>query len=99
MNPFDWLKALYGWIGVGHPKASLCGAIILSALAGGMVWRFAAYAYYHEADSVSTPAPATTVNRTSGSQSPILTDNSGSVTITNEQPPTSKRPAKDGKLK
>jgi hypothetical protein len=99
MNPVDWLKALYGWIGVGHPKASLCCAIVFSALVGGMVWRFAAYAYYQKEGSVSTPAPATTVNRTSGSQSPILTDNSGTVNITNEQPATNKRSAKDGKSK
>jgi hypothetical protein len=98
MNPVDWLKALYGWIGVGHPKASLCGAIILGAFLGGVVWRFASYAY-HKADSVSTAPPATTVNTTSGSQSPILTDNKGNVTITNEQPATSKPPDKDEKSK
>lgn len=95
MNPVDWLKALYGWIGVGHPKASLCGAIVLGACLGGLVWRFAAYAYFHKADSVSTSPPATTVNTTSGSQSPILTDNKGNVTITNEQPATSKPTAKE----
>ena len=99
MNPVDWLKALYGWIGVGHPKASLYGAIILGAFVGGMFWRFAAYAYYQKEGSVSAPAAATTVNRTSGAQSPILTDNKGTVTITNEEPATSKSPAKDDKSK
>jgi hypothetical protein len=99
MNPVDWLKALYGWIGVGHPKASLCGAIILGAFLGGVVWRFAAHTYNHKADSVPTAPPATTVNSTTGSQSPILTDNRGNVTITNEQPATSKPPAKDDKSK
>ena len=99
MNPTDWLKALYGWIGVGHPKASLCGAVIFGALVGGMVWRFAAYAYNQKSDTVSLPAPAAPVNATSGSQSPILTGNEGNVTITNEQPATGKRRAKQDKLK
>lgn len=99
MNPVDWLKTLYGWIGVGHPKASLCGAIILGALLGGLVWRFAAHVYYYKADSVSTPPPATTVNTTSGPQSPILTHNKGNVTITNEQPATGRPPAEGERSK
>ena len=99
MNPVDWLKALYGWVGVGHPKASLCGAIILGAVLGAVVWKFAAHAYYLKADSVSTVPPTITVNTTKGSQSPILTDNRGNVTITNEQPATRKPRVKDDKSK
>ena len=99
MNPVDWLKALYGWVGVDHPKVSLCGAILLGAFLGGAVWRFAAHAYSLKTDSVSTPRTTTTVNTTSGSQSPILTDNKGNVTITNQQPATRKPPAKGDKSK
>ena len=98
MNPVDWLKALYGWVGIDHPKASLYGAIILGAFLGAMVWKFAAHVYL-TADTVSTPPPAKTVNTTSGPQSPILTDNKGDVTIKNEQPATSKPSVKDDKSK
>jgi len=98
MNPVDWLKTLYGWIGAGHPRTSLCGAIILGAFLGGVVWRFAAFVYAKD-HSVSAP-PATTVNTTSGPQSPILTNNQGNVTITSEHPAatTTQTPAK-GKSK
>lgn len=83
MNPIDWLKALYGWIGVDHPKSSLLGAIILGAFIGGMVWKFASHEYHSKAGSepVSAAPSTTTINKTTGAQSPIFNDNKGTVTI------------------
>jgi hypothetical protein len=94
MNPVDWLKTLYGWIGADHPRLSLFGAILLGAFLGGMIWKFAAHVYAKD-QTVSGP-PSTTVNTTNGPQSPIIPNNNGNVTITNDQPATSQHPAKDG---
>jgi hypothetical protein len=93
MNPVDWLRAIYGWLGADYPRASLCGAILLGAILGGAVWRFAAHVYV-KGQPVSPPPP-TIVNTTNGPQSPIILNNPGSVTITNEHPKTSQPPAKD----
>lgn len=81
MNPLDWIRTIYGWLGVDYPRASLCGVVLLGALLGGAFWRFAAHVYKsHESASQS----GATVNTTSGSQSPIIPDNHGNVSIKDE---------------
>jgi hypothetical protein len=95
MNPFEWIKALYGWLGVDYPRASLIGVIILSAVLGGAFWRFAAYIYAKDHPITVTAQPAPTTNITTGSQSPILTNNSGNVTISNDDSKPEKAQPKD----
>ena len=78
MNPLDWLRTVYGWLGVEYPRASLGGAILLGAALGGAAWRFAAHLYKTHAEPTASGA---VVNTTSGSQSPIMPNNQGNVTI------------------
>lgn len=84
MNPIEWIKAIYGWLGAVHPKVSFAGAIILGAVLGGAFWKFAAYVYAKDHPPTATAQPAPTVNTTTGTGSPILPNNSGNVTISND---------------
>lgn len=78
MNPLDWLRTLYGWVGVDYPRLSLMTVIILGAITSGAAWRLAAHLYKTHTETLPTGA---TVNTTNGSQSPIVPNNHGSVTI------------------
>jgi len=84
MNPLDWMRAIYGWLGADYPKASLCAAIVLGAFIGGAAWKFAEHIYKNHADT--SLQPRSTVNATSGQLSPIMPSNQGDVTITDGQP-------------
>jgi hypothetical protein len=95
MNPVEWLKTIYGWLGASHPKISLVAVVILSAVLGGAVWKFAGYLYSKDHTASEAAQPASTVNTTTGSQSPILTNNSGNVTITNDAPKSKVSAPKD----
>ncbi|MFZ0271396.1 MAG: hypothetical protein WB524_20185 [Acidobacteriaceae bacterium] len=81
MNPVEWLKAIYGFAGAEHPKASLIVVIVLSAFLGGAIWRFAGYMYVKDHAAVPQSVAPTTINTTNGSQSPILPGNDGVVAI------------------
>jgi hypothetical protein len=97
MTPVDWLKTLYGWVGANHPKASFVGVVVLSAVLGGIAWRFAAYVYAKD-HSIAAPGQPSTVSTTTGTGSPILPNNSGSVTI-NGDGSKSEESAPEGKPK
>ena len=95
MNPLEWIKIIYGWLGADHPRVSLVAAIILGAILGGAIWRFAGHLYAQDRQVITAAGPAPTVNSTTGPQSPILPNNSGNVTISNEDHTPSHTPPKD----
>ena len=74
------LKWLYGLFGVPHPRASLWVVTISGALIAGaacnLMWRYAADNYKKNGEN--TP---TTINKTSGPESPIINGNSGTVNV------------------
>ncbi len=95
MNPVEWLKTIYGWIGAAHPKSSLVVVTILGAVAAFAFWNLAGYLYSRDRALAKTTTPASQVNTTSGNLSPILTNNSGNVTITNQNQSASPGSSKD----
>jgi hypothetical protein len=98
MNPLEWLKTLYGAFGAKNPTASLVIVMIVAAMIGGAVWKFGAYLY--QKDLAKVPAAITQPqNTTNGPQSPIMPNNSGVVTITNEPKQSAPPPAKNGSKK
>ena len=92
MNPFEWMKSIYGWLGAGHPRVSLLAVVILGAVLGGAFWKFSAYLYAKDHPAV---AGLSTVNTTTGPQSPIIPNNGGNVTISNETTGPKQQPPKD----
>ena len=94
VNPMEWLKSLYAALGAKYPIASLIVVVILGMIVGGLVfgsvWRIGAYQY--EKDQVKRPkVESPSQNTTYGPESPIMPNNSGSVTITNQ--PSTSRPS------
>ena len=75
---------MYEAFGAKHPTTSLVVVMVLGALAFGAVWHVAARQYEKgTARNAVTPVTQPSVNNTSGPQSPIMPNNSGTVTITN----------------
>ena len=99
MNPMEWLKVAYETFGAKHPTASLIVVMALGALIFGAVWVVGAQQYEKSHNALNAPAvpnvspPAT--NITSGPQSPIMPNNSGTVTITNEETKPNYSPPKE----
>lgn len=98
MNPMEWLKSLYETFGgPKHPTVLLVGAIVVGGILGAVACLVAANEY--KKAQLAAPAP-TSINATAGSQSPIIPNNRGNVTInggTNSSPPPP--PPKDKKPK
>ena len=90
MNPFEWLKALYGWLGVPYPKVSLFAVMILGAVLGGACWKFAGYLYAKDHPVVAFPPAVNTTNTTSGADSPITTGNENNLEYKNSTPENKK---------
>jgi hypothetical protein len=94
MNPMEWLKTLYEAFGARHPSGSLAVVMVLGGLLGaaicGTLWLVGANQYQK-----SLVEPARSVNTTTGAQSPIMPNNSGSVTITDESDKTGHPQPKD----
>jgi hypothetical protein len=42
LNPIEWLKNIYETFGLKHPTGSMIVVVVLSAIAGGVVWTLAA---------------------------------------------------------
>jgi cytoskeletal protein RodZ len=84
LNPMEWLKIAYETFGAKHPAVSLIAVMVLGALIAGAVWLLGAQQYEKTQTGQNTPTTPST-NTTSGPQSPIMPNNSGTVTITNEE--------------
>jgi hypothetical protein len=92
LNPLEWLKIAYETFGAKYPTASLIGVMFVGALIFGAAWLVGAQQYERSHATQITPSPSSAVpapstNTTSGPQSPIMPNNSGSVTITNGEKP------------
>jgi hypothetical protein len=80
------LKAIYEFIGVPYPRASLIGVVVLGAVLAGLAWSFLAsqVAKDHQATSaspvVSTPVPSGPAS-TIGNDSPAVTGNGNTFNI------------------
>ena len=82
MNPIELWKAFYRWVGVPYPGLSLFVAAWLGAALFVGIWKFTAKLVENDRQNSTPPAP-TSVNTTTGPQSPIMPNNGGNVTITN----------------
>jgi len=75
----EFMGTAYGALGSKHPTASLVAAMIVGALCFGALWLVGAQQYQHK--KAPTIEPSAPVNNTSGAQSPIIQNNSGTVII------------------
>jgi hypothetical protein len=97
MNPLEWLKELYGWVGVKHPAASLLVVTLMGAVVSFGVWKLAAYEYQKDVEKNEPSTKATQIQpvktgnaSTSGPESPAVTGDGNKFTY--NQPDGSKKP-------
>jgi len=95
MKPMELLKLAYETFGAKHPTGSLIIVMALGGVMGvaicGALWTVAANQY----QKGNATEPARTVNTTTGPQSPIMPNNNGSVTISNDNSKPKQPPPKD----
>jgi hypothetical protein len=80
LNPMETLKAIYEALGTPYPRLSFIAVFFICGVLGIGIWWFVGTQVAK--DRLTKPAPS--VNTTTGPQSPIMPNNGGNVTITND---------------
>lgn len=97
MKPMELLKLAYEAFGAKHPTGSLIVVMVLGGVLGvvvcGAAWTVAANQY--QKSNTVPPAEGHLVNTTNGPQSPIMPNNGGNVTISNDNSKPKEPPPKD----
>lgn len=87
MKPTEWLKVIFEATGgAKYPGVSLVFFLSTGCLFSFLLWRIGASASAKDRATAPQTGQATQVNTTKGPASPILLNNSGNVTISNDNP-------------
>lgn len=98
LNAMDWLKGIYETFGGGkHPTALLVCVMVLGGVLGALALGglcLVVANQYQKGQAAPSAAPPASVNTTTGSQSPIIPNNGGNITINGGQAPQPPPPPK-----